>query len=260
MSKPFHIIIPSRYDSVRLPGKAMADIAGKPMIARVVEQCLLSDTLGVVVATDDVRIREAALSAGADAVMTSDSHRSGSDRIAEAIGILDLGDDEIIVNVQGDEPGMPPALINRVAEALFEPGGHAMSTAVARMDRDSDMADPSVVKAVVDARGDALYFSRAPIPFSRDRAGLPVMMARRHIGIYGCRAGYIREFAARAPSPLEETEQLEQLRALWHGDRIRCVEAGSLPEFGVDTEQDLEFVRRQYEARQAGERGTAGSD
>ncbi|MXZ80057.1 MAG: 3-deoxy-manno-octulosonate cytidylyltransferase [Gammaproteobacteria bacterium] len=252
MSNPFHIIIPSRYASVRLPGKAMADIAGKPMIARVIEQCLLSDARSVVVATDDVRIREAALGAGADAVMTSDSHRSGSDRIAEAVGILNLGDDEIVVNVQGDEPSMPPALINRVAEALSEPGGHAMSTAVAEMERDADMADPSVVKAVVDARGDALYFSRAPIPFSRDRADQAVMMARRHIGIYGYRAGYIRQFAARAPSPLEETERLEQLRALWHGDRIRCVEAGSLPEFGVDTEQDLESVRRRYEAGRRG--------
>lgn len=249
MSDSFDIFIPSRFASTRLPGKALADIVGKPMIERVIEQCVKSNAERVFVATDDARIMQAASRAGVKAVLTSDRHRSGSERIAEAVELLGLADKRMIVNVQGDEPGMPPSLINQVAHVLAEPGPHVVSTAVAPLSSNSEMNDPSVVKAIVNAQRHALYFSRAPIPYTRNAAEKGLAVARRHIGIYGYRAEFVRNYAKQMPSPLEELEKLEQLRVLWHGGLIKCVEAEALPPTGVDTQQDLESMRRHYADR-----------
>ena len=247
MSNPFVVIIPSRYGSTRLPGKALADIAGKPMIERVIEQCIKSDARQIVVATDDERIATAATRAGAVAVMTSDQPRSGSDRVAEAAKMMGLAGNEVIVNVQGDEPGVPPSLINQVARILDESGAHAMSTAVTPISSESEMHDPSVVKAILDAKGHALYFSRSPVPYAQNRPDRSLAVAKRHIGIYGYRASFIQEYANLSPCLLEEQENLEQLRVLWHGGRIKCVEVEALPASGIDTEQDLQFIRSLYE-------------
>ncbi|MCY4150406.1 MAG: 3-deoxy-manno-octulosonate cytidylyltransferase [Gammaproteobacteria bacterium] len=249
MDNPFHIIIPSRYASTRLPGKALTDIAGKPMIQRVIEQCQQSDASSVIVATDDERIAEIANQSEAISVMTSHRHRSGSERVAEAAGILGLDDHEVIVNVQGDEPGIPPSLVNQVAHVLPESGLWVMSTAVTPIQSESEMIESSVVKAVVNAAGEALYFSRAPIPFDRNRSGLNLACAKRHIGIYGYRAGFIRDYAKMNPCPLEELEQLEQLRVLWHGGKIKCVQADDLPPTGIDTEQDLKVFRSHFSSK-----------
>ncbi|MYB35707.1 MAG: 3-deoxy-manno-octulosonate cytidylyltransferase [Gammaproteobacteria bacterium] len=246
MDNSFHIIIPSRYASTRLPGKAMADIAGRPMIQRVIEQCRKSDADSVIVATDDERISEVAKKSRAISVMTSGHHRSGSERVAEAARIMDLDDYEVIVNVQGDEPGMPPSLINQVARAVPDCGLRAMSTAVTPIRSGSEMTEPSVVKVVMNAGGDALYFSRSPIPFDRNRNEPNLSYAKRHIGIYGYRTEFIRDYAGMAPCPLEELEQLEQLRVLWHGGQIKCVQVDNLPPTGVDTEQDLEAFRSYF--------------
>ncbi len=243
MGNPFHIIIPSRYASTRLPGKALEDIAGKPMIQRVIEQCRKSDASSVVVATDDERIAEIAKRSQSIPVMTSGHHSSGSERIAEAAGIMGFDDHEVIVNVQGDEPGMPPSLINQVAHAVPECGLWAMSTAVTPIRSELEMMESSVVKVVVNAGGGALYFSRAPIPFDRNRNESNLAYAKRHIGIYGYRTEFIRDYARMTPCPLEGIEQLEQLRVLWHGGQIKCVQVDNPPPTGVDTEQDLKAFR-----------------
>lgn len=243
MENPFHIIIPSRYASTRLPGKALVDIVGKPMIQRVIEQCQKSDASSIIVATDDERISEVAKKSRAISVMTSDQHRSGSERVAEAVRVMGFDDHEVIVNVQGDEPGISPSLINLVARVLPESGLRVMSTAVTPIRSASEMTESSVVKVVVNAGGDALYFSRAPIPFGNNRNEPNLIYAKRHIGIYGYRTGFIRGYAKMAPCPLEELEQLEQLRVLWHGGRIKCVQVDNLPPTSVDTEQDLKVFR-----------------
>ncbi len=249
MRSCFHIIIPSRYASTRLPGKALADIAGKPMVQRVIEQCQNTGASSVIIATDDERIFEVAKKSGAIPVMTSGQHRSGSERIAEAVRILNFHDHDVIVNVQGDEPGIPPSLINQVAEILTGSDSRIMSTAVTPIRSESEMAEPSVVKAVVNDEGYALYFSRAPIPFDCNRERKGLAYAKRHIGIYGYRTDFIRNYEKLAPCPLEEIEQLEQLRVLWHGRRIKCVEVDSLPPSGIDTEQDLRLIRNYFSSQ-----------
>ncbi len=250
---PFHVIIPARYASSRLPGKPLLEIGGKPMIQHVVENCRQSAAQRVIVATDDVRIVDVVSGFGGETVMTSSQHRSGSDRIAEVSTVLDLPAHSIIINVQGDEPDMPAALINQIAQVLADDVTAAMATACVRLEDISQLSDASVVKVVTDRYGYALYFSRAAIPWLRfdntsslaDPAQQHVWQhAWRHLGIYAYRAGYIRLFASRASCELENLEKLEQLRGLWYGDKIRCVEAIATPGVGIDTQADLERARQ----------------
>jgi len=234
----FAAIVPARYASTRFPGKPLADIGGKPMVVRVCERARASGADPVCVATDDARIAEAVRKHGFDARMTRADHASGTDRIAEAAAQLGLADEAIVVNVQGDEPLIAPQLIARVAAALQQNPQASVSTACHPIHDAADFANPNVVKAVLNAKGEALYFSRAGIPHPRQ--GEP--RALRHVGIYAYRVGFLRRYAALEPSPLEVTEQLEQLRVLWHGFRIAAViEEGAIPP-GVDTPADLQAV------------------
>ncbi len=250
----FRVVIPARFGSTRLPGKPLADIAGQPMIVRVAAAARRSRADGVWVATDDERIVAAVRQHGYDAVMTRADHVSGTDRIAEVADLLKWEDADIVVNVQGDEPLLDPALIEAVAEALRDDPGAAMATVAHAMTTAEDFFDPNVVKVVCDVRGRALYFSRAPIPWDRDRfaecrdeldAGFP---AQRHIGLYAYRVGFLRRFGQLSSSPLERCESLEQLRALWHGYPIRVVSNDQPPAPGVDTAEDLQRVRRLFDA------------
>ena len=244
-----HIIIPARYSSTRLPGKPLLDIAGQPMIARVVGCARASGAQHVVVATDDERIRDAVMAIGTQVVMTRADHPSGTDRLAEAIALLDLDDDEIVVNLQGDEPLMPPTLIRQVAALLAARPAAVMATACHAIGRREDFLNPNAVKVVTDREGHALYFSRAPIPWPRDimsgTSAAPIK-AFRHIGLYAYRAGFVARYAAWPACPLETTESLEQLRVLWQGEKIAVVEAEEAPAAGVDTPADLERVREYY--------------
>jgi 3-deoxy-manno-octulosonate cytidylyltransferase (CMP-KDO synthetase) len=238
----FHVIIPARYASSRFPGKPLADLGGKPMVVRVCERARQSGAASVHVATDDERIAAAVRAAGHQALMTRSDHPSGTDRIAEAAALLAFGEREVVVNVQGDEPLIAPALISRVAAMLEELPEASVSTACHELHDPAALANPNVVKVVLDARGYALYFSRSPIPYPR-QAGA---RAYRHAGIYGYRVTYLKRLASLAPAPLEESEALEQLRVLWHGDRIAvAVSELEIPP-GVDTPQDLEAIRRMF--------------
>jgi 3-deoxy-manno-octulosonate cytidylyltransferase (CMP-KDO synthetase) len=244
-----HIIIPARYASTRLPGKPLLDIGGQPMIVRVVERARQSGAERVVVATDDERIRSAVTSFGAEAVMTRPDHPSGTDRLAETIALLGLDDNAIVVNLQGDEPLMPPRLIREVAELLAVRPAAVMATACHAITHREDFLNPNVVKVVTDHEGHALYFSRAPIPWPRDvmlgKSSAPIK-AFRHIGLYAYRAGFVARYADWPACPLETTESLEQLRVLWHGEKIAVVEAEEAPAAGVDTPEDLERVRSYF--------------
>ena len=244
-----HIIIPARYASTRLPGKPLLDIAGQPMIARVLDCARASGAQRVVVATDDERIRAAVTASGGEVVMTRPDHPSGTDRLAEAIALLDLDDDEIVVNLQGDEPLMPPSLIRAVADLLAGHPSAAMATACHAISRREDFLNPNVVNVATDREGHALYFSRAPIPWPRDamadQSSAPIK-AFRHIGLYAYRAGFVARYAAWPACPLETTEALEQLRVLWHGEKIAVLEADAAPPTGVDTPEDLERVRKYF--------------
>jgi 3-deoxy-manno-octulosonate cytidylyltransferase (CMP-KDO synthetase) len=236
----FVVIIPARYASTRFPGKPLADLGGKPMIVRVAERAKESGAAAVQVATDDERIARAVRSAGFSVVMTRADHASGTDRLAEAARTLRLADDEIVVNVQGDEPLMAPALIRAVAERLERDPGASMSTACHALHDAAQAASPHVVKVVLDAHGCALYFSRSRIPYPREGNAT----CYRHAGIYAYRARFLREFAALEPAPLERAEALEQLRALWHGHRIAVVVSDTEIPPGVDTPDDLAAVRK----------------
>lgn len=244
----FTVVIPARYASSRLPGKPLADIAGKPMIAHAWERARESGAARVIVATDDRRIRDACLKFGADVVMTAADHVSGTDRINEVVAGLAPGDDDVFVNVQGDEPLMPPENIRQVAELAALPGTDIATLHVPVMARE-EFLDPNVVKLVADADGRALYFSRAPLPWNRnaelDERGWPVAFegALRHLGIYAYRAASLRRYAAAPPCLLEDMEKLEQLRALWIGMTLRTATAARTPAHGVDTLEDLEAVR-----------------
>lgn len=246
--RPFHVIIPARYEATRLPGKPLLDIGGKPMIQRVVECASRSAASSVTVATDDVRIEQAVKEFGGAVVMTLSAHPSGSDRIAEAIDHLRLKDHEIIVNVQGDEPDMPAALIDQVAELLAQQQLALMATAATALDDPAQLNDPAVVKVVTDRHGYALYFSRAAIPW-HDQAAPAPHAVRRHIGIYAYSGGYLRRFCERDVCALEEHEKLEQLRVLWHGEKIACADAVEIPGAGIDTPADLERARSASAAR-----------
>ncbi|HEY8554285.1 MAG TPA: 3-deoxy-manno-octulosonate cytidylyltransferase [Burkholderiales bacterium] len=242
-----HIIIPARYASTRLPGKPLADVGGKTLLERVYERALASGAQRITIATDDDRIRRAAEAFGADVCLTSAEHRSGTERLGEVIGRLGIGPEEVVVNLQGDEPLMPPALIRRVADTLVARREAVMATACHPIHDRESFENPNVVKVVTDASGYALYFSRAPIPWPRAQSGGAPVQALRHIGIYAYRAGFVARYCGWAGSPLEEIEQLEQLRVLWHGGRIAVCIADEAPEAGVDTPEDLERVRRYFE-------------
>jgi len=251
MNTPYTVLIPARLASTRLPDKPLADIGGLPMIVRVAQRAQASGATRVVVAADDRRIVDACAARGVEALLTRTDHPSGSDRLAEACIQLALPDDAIVVNVQGDEPLIAPALIDAVAEVLAAQREAVMSTAAHAIRSVEEFGNPNVVKVVLDARGHALYFSRAPIPWWRDGGGaVPTAPAPlRHIGIYGYRAGFIRAFPQLAPAPVEATEALEQLRALWHGHRIAVHVSADNPGPGVDTPEDLARVRALFAAR-----------
>ena len=250
----FTVVIPARMASSRLPDKPLADIAGLPMVVRVAQRAALSGAARVVVAADDARVLQACQAHGVPAILTRTDHASGSDRLAEACEQLGLAGDDIVVNVQGDEPLMDAGLIDAVAALLPARPEASMGTAAHAIATLADYENPNVVKVVLDARGLAHYFSRAPIPFARDHAGtawwdkasgaVPTGFAPlRHIGIYSYRAGFLRAFPSLPQAPTEVMEALEQLRALWHGHRIAVHITDSAPGPGVDTPQDLERVR-----------------
>lgn len=236
----FTVVIPARYASSRFPAKPLADIAGKPMVVRVCERAAQSGAAAVHVATDDERIASTVRGHGYSALMTRADHASGTERIAEAALALGLDDEHIVVNAQGDEPLIAPELIARVAGLLGERSDADVSTACHEIHDPAALGNPNVVKVVLDAHGYALYFSRSQIPYPRERSG----RWYRHAGIYGYRVGFLKRYCALAPSPLERTEALEQLRVLWHGHRIVVVISQTDVAPGVDTPQDLEAVRR----------------
>ena len=245
----YTVIIPARMASSRLPDKPLADIAGLPMVVRVAQRAAQSTARRVVVAADDVRVVQACQAHGIEALLTRQDHVSGSDRLAEACELLGLPDEALVVNVQGDEPLIPPVLIDEVARVLAERPEASMGTAAHAIHDLAEFTNPNVVKVVVDARQMALYFSRAPIPWWRDGQhqdgfkALPSPAPLRHIGIYSYRVGFLRQFPQMPPAPIETLESLEQLRALWHGHRIAVHVTDAAPGPGVDTPSDLERVR-----------------
>ncbi|MFM2396934.1 MAG: 3-deoxy-manno-octulosonate cytidylyltransferase [Pseudomonadota bacterium] len=264
----FHVVIPARFASTRLPGKPLLDIAGKPMVIRVAEQAAKCGAQQIIIATDHPPIIQAAEAHGFKATLTRTDHLSGTDRIAEVAAQQAWPDDTIIVNVQGDEPLIPPALIRAVAQHLHDHPDCAIATACHPIHDEASLRNPNIVKAVIAKNGNALYFSRAPIPYPRDAfkvsslpAGqddsssslggevgrgeqlpqdLPVL---RHIGIYAYRASFLKIYGQLAPAAIEQAESLEQLRALWHGYAIGVTITADAPPAGVDTEQDLQTAR-----------------
>ncbi len=238
----FHILIPARLESTRLPEKALADLAGRPMIVRVVEQARRAEACSVHVATDSERIAVAVKSAGGKAIMTATDHVSGTSRLAEAVASLGLGPEDIVVNVQGDEPLLPPACMRQVAELLELDPDARIATLWMPLQDEAQWRDPSVVKLVAANKGRALYFSRAPIPVCRD-GGWPHAAACRHVGLYAYRVRALTEWSSLPESPLEQHEALEQLRALQAGWPITCARALEPIPPGVDTTEDLEAVR-----------------
>jgi len=249
----FHVLIPARLAAARLPGKPLLDIGGRPLIQWVWERARASGAASVIVATDDARIREIAEGFGADCVLTAPGHASGTDRIAEVARSRGFLPEDIVVNLQGDEPLMPPAVIGEVAAALHERPLADMASAVAPIRSLEEFLDPSCVKALRGLAGQALYFSRAPVPWARDSvaAGRPTVFAGawRHIGIYAYRIRSLLQFAAWPPTPLEAIEKLEQLRALEYGMSIHLVALAEVPPAGVDTPEDLERVRASLRRR-----------
>ena len=248
----FTVIIPARYTSTRLPGKPLADIAGKPMVVHVAERAQHAGAERVVVATDDERIKAAVEAHGIAACLTRADHPTGTDRLAEAARLLELADDAIVVNVQGDEPLLAPALIRAVAELLAAHPDAAIATACHAIDDPEEAFNPNVVKVVLDANRYALYFSRATIPWARDafaasRAAIPAgLPLYRHYGLYAYRVRFLRVFPTLSPAPIERFEALEQLRAVWHGHRIIVEITEGTPAPGVDTPEDLARVRALY--------------
>jgi len=243
----FHVVIPARFGSTRLPAKPLLEIGDRPLIQWVWQSAVASGAASVLVATDDERIRAAALKFGADCLMTSPHHVSGTDRIAEVVRAKGFAADDIVVNLQGDEPMMPAEVVARVAQGLHDIAGSDISTAVAPIQSLQEFLDPNCVKALRACDGRALYFSRAPVPWPRDSiaADRPASFlgAWRHIGIYAYRVRSLLQFAAWPPTPLEMTEKLEQLRALEHGMHIHLVTLSVPPPAGIDTPEDLARVR-----------------
>lgn len=248
MSAPFKVVIPARYGSSRLPGKPLVDIGGRPLVQRVWERAQASGAGEVVIATDDRRVAETCVGFGAEVAMTDHRCRSGSDRIAEVVDQRGWGAETIIVNLQGDEPCMPPELIDQLAGDLSERDEADVATLAYPIRTAEALFDPHVVKVVTDRDGFALYFSRAPIPWHRDdflarQKRLPEGVDfLRHIGLYAYRAGFLAGYVAWTPAPLELAESLEQLRVLWHGGRIHVSMAAVEPGPGVDTIDDVRLV------------------
>lgn len=241
----FKVVIPARYASTRLPGKPLLDIAGKPMIAHVCERALEADAEQVVVATDDQRIFDTVSALGLEVVMTDPQHQSGTERIAEVASQLGWASHDIVVNLQGDEPLIPPSYIRDAALALARQQQAGIATLAARIEDIDEIFNPNAVKVVLDSNGYALYFSRAAIPWDRahfpdhhapDQAKLPYL---RHIGLYAYTVGFLQRYCQWSPSPLESVESLEQLRILWHGEKVLVQIVEQTPEAGVDTEDDL---------------------
>ncbi|WP_231723542.1 MULTISPECIES: 3-deoxy-manno-octulosonate cytidylyltransferase [unclassified Guyparkeria] len=247
MAESDWIIIPARHDSSRLPGKPLAEIDGRPMIHWVYERAVAAGSEHVVIATDDERIQEAAAEIGARAVLTSEGHESGTDRLAEVIDHLELPDETVVVNLQGDEPLMPPVLLAQVANLLRAKPDAAMATLMVPISDREEFLSPDAVKVVANERAEAMYFSRAPIPFHRDgvpELGEAGLFGFRHLGLYAYRAGFLRRFVETSSPEIERLEKLEQLRALSMGETIAIEIAEVTPPPGVDTQADLERVRR----------------
>lgn len=245
----FVVVIPARYGSSRLPGKPLLQIAGKPMIQHVVENAIKSGAKQVVVATDDERIQSAVDGFSGEAIMTRKEHQSGTERIAEVVDKLQLSEDTIVVNVQGDEPQLPAELINQVAQLLAVKTEAEMATLATQIESSDEYLDAAAVKVVCNQDDYALYFSRAPIPFARHETSSELdarqfQHAMRHLGVYAYRAGFIQRYAQLPVSPLEQIEKLEQLRVLWNGHKIACAKAISRPGPGVDTLEDLQLLRK----------------
>ncbi|NUW66973.1 3-deoxy-manno-octulosonate cytidylyltransferase [Vibrio coralliilyticus] len=243
----FTVVIPARYESTRLPGKPLADIGGKPMIQLVYEQSLQAGAEKVVVATDDARVESAVQAFGGVVCMTSSEHESGTERLAEVVKVMNIPDDHVIVNVQGDEPLIPPAIITQVANNLANSQA-PMATLAVEISHEDEVFNPNAVKVLTDKDGYAMYFSRATIPWDRDNfanggkvIAQPLM---RHIGIYAYRAGFINTYVNWEQTALEKIESLEQLRVLWYGEKIHVEVAKQAPPAGVDTPEDLEVVRK----------------
>ena len=249
----FDVLIPARLASTRLPGKPLADLGGMPMIVRVARRAAQSAARSITVAADDPSIVDACRAHGVAAVLTGTHHVSGSDRLAEAARLLGFADTAIVVNVQGDEPMIDPALIDACAALLERRADCVMSTAAHPIASAVDFANPNIVKVVLDAGGAALYFSRAPVPWPRDRGGSFDAAASgaaplRHVGLYAYRAAFLQRYPRLAPSPLESIEQLEQLRVLWHGERIAVHVSHGAPGIGIDTPADLQAARALFAA------------
>jgi len=244
----FNVVIPARYNSTRLPGKPLRDIAGKAMIQRVYEQAQLSGATQVIVATDDQRIADVVTGFGGKFCMTSPDHESGTDRLQEVAAHCGFSEEDIVVNVQGDEPLIPPQVIDQVAQNLANNPQAGVATLAEPVASDEDFTNPNVVKVVVDNTGMALYFSRAPIPWPRDFVDAPLagmadtLVPMRHIGIYAYRVAQLNQFITWPMAPLEKIECLEQLRFLWNGTGIHIAEAVAAVPGGVDTEEDLQRV------------------
>lgn len=248
MTRSFTVLVPARLASSRLPNKPLADIAGVPMVVRVAQRAALSNATQVVVAADSDDIVTACKAHGIRALLTKVDHPSGSDRLAEASALLGLADDDMVVNVQGDEPLIDPELINQVASLLHQRPAASMSTAAHEIHSLTEFTNPNVVKVVLDQAQLAMYFSRAPIPWWRDGntqgiQSLPLPAPLRHIGIYGYRVGFLKTFPQLPPAPIENCEALEQLRAMWYGHKIAVHVTQQAPGPGVDTPEDLARVR-----------------
>jgi 3-deoxy-manno-octulosonate cytidylyltransferase (CMP-KDO synthetase) len=243
----FTVVIPARYQSTRLPGKPLADIAGKTMIEWVYQQAIQAGADQVIIATDDERVKSAAELFGAQVCMTSEKHESGTERLAEVVEKMQITADHVVVNVQGDGPLIPPSIITQVAENL-EMSDAPMATLSVEIEDESEVFNPNAVKVVTDQNGYALYFSRASIPWGRDDFSKESPSIRhslqRHIGIYAYRAGFIKTYVEWEPSALERIECLEQLRVLWYGEKIHVAVAKETPAAGVDIPEDLEVVRK----------------
>lgn len=245
----FTVIIPARYASTRLPRKPLLDILGKPMIQHVWEKAQQAGAKRVIVATDHPEIEQTVKNFGGEVCLTSDKHNSGTERLAEVIEKMAINDDEIIVNIQGDEPLIPPVIVAQVAENLDRHHVNFATLAV-KLTSKEELLNPNVVKTLTDTNGMALYFSRSPIPFPRDHFAtlddefVAQQNYLRHIGIYAYRAGFVKRYVAWQPTALEQLESLEQLRALWYGEKIHLDLAKQAPQVGVDTAEDLERVRQ----------------
>ena len=244
----FLVVIPARLGSTRLPRKPLADIGGKPMVIRVAEQAKKSLAHSVVVATDSVEIQAACDEHRIECLLTSEHHTTGTDRLAEVAQLLKLPNNALVVNVQGDEPLIPPELINQVAQTLADHLECAISTVAVSIQDAAEIANPNVVKVVLNRAGEALYFSRASIPFIRDAGMQNKIEYLRHLGIYAYRANFLQAFTRLDPAPPEQAEALEQLRALWNGYRIAVHIAAQTPPAGVDTPEDLERIRKAFNA------------